>query len=578
MGAPRPFLDQYRQLPFGSALESWVEQARRDDWVRRIWGRDATLWTGRDEARWLAWLDAPQRYEEALASWFPLVHAAPKEGLRHIALLGMGGSSLCPYVWSRTFGSSEAAVRLWVLDSTVPDQIQALVQQLDLEHTWFIVSSKSGTTAETLALRSFFEHYLVQQKGDPQYGHRWLALTDPATPLEAYARARGYRACILGDPGIGGRFSAFSPYGLVPGLLMGAPITELLFTAKLAQASCTEKDPYNNEAALLGIVLGGAALLGRDKLTLIASEPLQALGWWLEQLVAESTGKDGRGIIPVVDEPLGRPELYADDRLFVYLRYEAQPNPDQEDGLQHLQEHGQPVLTLNFEDLTALGEWMYRWEFAVAVAGGVLKINPFDQPDVEATKEATRALLASFEHTGRLSEFPWIPLSAGVRLAALEGPGSPQEPACPDDAPKLLEAWMRRATAGRSYVSIHAFLPETGPLAAEVVFLRRRLRDLARCAVAFNYGPRYLHSTGQLHKGGPAEGLFLFLLGQDQQDFAVPGAPYSFGTLKRAQALADAQTLAARGRPVMLVDLGRDLLAGLTEFRTALEHLGLSKL
>ena len=532
-----------------------------DEWgrggkLRRLLARDASLWTGSDEARWLGWLDAPAdpRAAGTIARATALRDELTRDGLERTVLLGMGGSSLCPEVLARSFGRPA----FHVLDATDPGQILALERRLDLGRTLFIVSSKSGTTLETDVLRQYFFARVADVVGTDAAGERFVAITDPGSQLESMARAGGYRAIFPGVPEIGGRYSALSSFGLVPAVLMGIDAGRLLRGAAarataLAQAAAGDGDA----AVLLGVAMGTAVRQGRDKITLIASPSMRPLGAWIEQLVAESTGKDGKGAIPIDGEEPGTPDLYGDDRFFVHLR--SRPAPAEVALVDALRHAGHPVVSIDVDDPHDLGGEFYRWEIASAVAGSTLGVNPFDQPDVEAAKVASRRLTATFTSSGSLPAETPHAVVGGIRVF-----GDPQLPGiggAKAGLHDLLAAHLSRLSR-RDYFAMLAWMSRDDAIEASFQEIRHAVRAATRAATTLGFGPRYLHSTGQEHKGGPAGALFLQVVSPVGTDIAVPGGP-SFGILKAAQARGDFEVLAARGRRILRVDLGRDVPAGL---------------
>ncbi|HZO35987.1 MAG TPA: bifunctional transaldolase/phosoglucose isomerase [Solirubrobacteraceae bacterium] len=487
-----------------TAIAARVERAGTERVVERIWDRDATLWapSGTPEvADRLGWLTIAERMRAVageLTTW------AASTGALDVVLLGMGGSSLAPEVLRRSF----AIEHLHVLDSTDPGAIRALEQAIDLETALFVVSSKSGGTIETL---SHFAHFWERSGGD---GSRFVAVTDPGSPLEALAAEHGFLRTFAADPEIGGRYSALSYFGLVPAALAGIDIVALLAGAETAETACRETAADANPGLWLGCALGELALAGRDKLTFVVDEPLASFGLWAEQLIAESTGKLGRGILPVADEPLGAVEAYGDDRVFLHLRAGEAPDAAREAALQALEAAGHPVLTLTAGGPEDLGRIFFLAEFATAVAGWALGINPFDQPNVQEAKDATARVLEA---------------------------GDSEPPSTPALAELLADAAPPR------YVAILGYVPPTPAFDEAIVELRRAIRDTTRATTTFGYGPRYLHSTGQFHKGGPAQGLFVELVHDGGEQIAIPGKPFGFAELEHAQALGDLQTLLAHG-------------------------------
>jgi len=509
--------------------------------TRRLWSLDATLWTGHEEYQWLGWLDAPVQTAAGLAPIEALAEEAAS-GCRHVAVLGMGGSSLCPFVLAESFGPQKDAPQLHVLDSTDPAQVRTLEASLDLERTWFVVASKSGSTLEPNLMRDHFLARMREVAGEEHAAPHFIAITDPGSHLDEQARADGFRAVVLGEPTIGGRFSALSVFGITPAALMGLDAGLLLRRAQAMAAECRHEHAAENPGVRLGVTLGAAALAGRDKLTVVASPGIATLGAWLEQLVAESTGKQGKAIIPVDGEPLGAPGVYGSDRIFAYLRLEEAPDAAQDAALAAFEAAGHPVVRLTLADRYDLGAQFFLWEFATAVAGALLGINPFDQPDVEAAKVEARRLMEEVESTGTLP--PDDAVRPGPALAG------------------AVRDLLRRLRDG-DYFAVLAYLEMRDEHAVVLERMRRRVRDARRVATTVGFGPRFLHSTGQAHKGGPDTGVFLQLTAEPAQDLPVPGRRYTFGLVEAAQARGDAAVLAQRGRRILRVHLGPDVAAGL---------------
>jgi transaldolase/glucose-6-phosphate isomerase len=552
-------------LAVRATLRAWTAEGR----IERLWARDAALWTGGDESSWLGWLDVVDRQLADLEHLRRIRDEVHGEALTHALLLGMGGSSLCPEVLSRTFGPVRGFPGLLILDSTDPAQVRACEEAVDLPRTLFIVSSKSGSTLEPNIFKQYFFDRVRQAVGHGKAGRRFVAITDPGSKLQEAATKEGFRHVFLGVPSIGGRYSALSDFGMVPGAVMGLDVARFLGHAADMAAAC-RAPAEENPGASLGAVLGVLAARGRDKVTLVASPSIHDLGGWLEQLLAESTGKQGRGLVPVDREPLGPPEVYGRDRLFVYLRLEQAPDPDQDRAVAALQAAGQPVVRIRVPDAPRIAQELFRWEFATAVAGAILGINPFDQPDVEASKVATRKLTEEYERSGRLPAEQPVLEADGLQLhtdptnaRALAGGGR--------TLPGVLRAHLDRARPG-DYVALLAYVAMTGCHEAELQAIRRRIRDRCRVATCLGFGPRFLHSTGQAYKGGPNTGVFLQITCADRADVPVPGQRFTFGVVKAAQARGDFEVLAERGRRVLRVHLGADVAAGLARLRAAVEQ------
>ena len=548
-------------------------QAEIDDWgaehkVRRLWARDPSVWTGGDEASWLGWLGIVED-QLAHADFLRMIRDRAREaGFAHALLLGMGGSSLAPEMLKETWGAQEGYPKLHVLDSTDPAQVHALEDELDLSNTIFIVSSKSGSTLEPNIFKQYFFERVQEAVGKEEAGRRFIAITDPGSKMESIAEADGFRHITHGVPEIGGRYSALSNFGIVPGAIMGVDVHELLDDAERMAQSCRSSVPAaENPGLVLGAVLGVCANRGRNKLTLVTSPRIYDFGAWLEQLIAESTGKEGKGIVPVDREPLGDPGVYGDDRVFVYTRLESEPDAAQDTAVDALERAGHPVVRISIADVYDLGGEIFRWEFATAVAGSILGINPFDQPDVEASKIATRKLTEQYEQTGSLPPETPIWRHDGIQLftdranaAKLAG----------STLSGYLGSHLNRIGPG-DYAALLAYVQMTPEHEAVLTEIRTTIRDRTKAATCVGFGPRFLHSTGQAYKGGPNSGVILQITCEDKADLQVPGQKYTFGTVKAAQARGDFEVLAERGRRALRVHLGTDVGAGLAELRQAIE-------
>ena len=541
-------------------LEDWLD----GDKVRRLWQRDASLWTNSDEAQWLGWLDIVEQQLANKDQFRKLADEVRKEGFTDILLLGMGGSSLCPEVFAKTFGKIDGFPRLHVLDSTDPAQIKTFESQVDLAKTLFIVSSKSGTTLEPNIFKQYFFERTKEAVGPENAGSRWIAITDPGSKLEKEAQGDKFRHIFHGVPSIGGRYSALSNFGIVPAAAMGLDIAKFLDrTNQMVQACKLEpiKDIKSNPGLMLGLILGWAANMGRDKVTIIASPAIYDLGAWLEQLLAESTGKQGKGIIPVDREELTAPAGYGNDRVFAYLRFEPAADEDQDAKVAALEKAGHPVIRISLADTYDLGQEFFRWEIATAVAGSIIGINAFNQPDVEASKVETRKLTSEYEQTGSLPSEKPILEHAGIKFfadpknAAALGSGNLAE---------ILRAHLRRIKPG-DYFAVLGYIQMNNEHEARLQEIRHAVRDAFQVATCLGFGPRFLHSTGQAYKGGPNSGVFLQITCDDAVDVPVPGQKYTFGVVKAAQARGDFQVLAERGRRLLRVHLGKNLELGLSE-------------
>lgn len=553
----------------GAAVKKNVDDWQANHKVRRMWQRDASLWTGTDEAKWLGWLDI---VEQQLGQLDKLRHlAAEAKGFSDILLLGMGGSSLCPEVLAKTYGQLKGFPRLHVLDSTDPAQIKSFESSVDLSKTLFVVSSKSGTTLEPNIFKQYFFERVKQTIGSKEAGSRFIAVTDPGSKLEQEAKADGFRHILAGVPSIGGRYSALSNFGMVPAALMGLDVGKLLERAKKMVGDCSVEDVNQNPGVLLGIVLGTAAINGRDKATIVTSPGISDLGAWLEQLLAESTGKQGKGIIPVDREHLATPEVYGKDRVFAYVRLDSAPDKQQEAKLEALERTGQPIVRMSMSDPYDLGAEFFRWEITTAVAGAIIGINAFNQPDVEASKVATRALTSEYEKTGSLPAEKPIFEQSGVQLFTDPRNAEALAKGASDKSLNgYISSHLSRIAAG-DYFALLAYLPMTDANEEQLQQIRHLVRDTKRVATCLGFGPRFLHSTGQAYKGGPNSGVFVQLTCDDAVELPVPGQKYTFGIVKAAQARGDFQVLAERGRRALRIHLGRDLSAGLSRLREAFQ-------
>ncbi|HEX9426927.1 MAG TPA: bifunctional transaldolase/phosoglucose isomerase [Candidatus Polarisedimenticolia bacterium] len=554
-------------------IESWG----REDKIRRLWGGDPSLWTGRDEARWLGWLEIVEAQRARLAAFLAIAADAHEGGFTHALLLGMGGSSLGPELLQRTFGSRPGQPALHVLDSTDPAQILSFEKRVDPARTLFIVSSKSGSTLEPNIYKQYFFERVRRAVGDAGAGARFIAITDPGSAMQRVAEKDRFRKIFFGMPSIGGRYSILSDFGMVPAAIQGIDVAALLDrAARMMRACAPSTAPADNPGLGLGAVLGVLGRKGRDKVTLVASPAIGDLGAWLEQLVAESTGKEGKGLIPVDREALGPPEVYGSDRLFIYLRLETGADEAQDRAIDALDKAGQPVVRIAIGDPLDLGGEFFRFEMATAVAGSILGINPFDQPDVEASKVATRALTDEYEKRGALPAETPILTDSGV--AVLADPKNAEALTRAAGGDRTL-AGILRSHLGRlkegDYLAILAYI-EMNPAHEEALQrLRHAVRDARRVATCLGFGPRFLHSTGQAYKGGPGSGVFLQLTCDDAVDLKVPGQSYTFGIVKAAQARGDFQVLSDRGRRALRLHLGKDVGAGLATLDRALrEALG----
>jgi transaldolase/glucose-6-phosphate isomerase len=545
-----------------AALEDW----RKEGKVRRLWDGDAALWTGTDEAKWLGWLTVVDEQLKAKDHLDAFAAEVKRAGYSDVLLLGMGGSSLGPEVLALTLGNKPGFPRLQIVDSTDPAQLKRIETSVDLKRTLFLVSSKSGSTLEPNILKQYFFDLAKSALGDADAAKQFVAITDPGSAVEKMAQAEGFGHVFHGLPTIGGRYSVLSDFGMVPAAMLGVDTGAFLERAAEMVRSCAASaPPTENPGVLLGAILGVAATQGRDKLTVIASPGIAAVGAWLEQLLAESTGKLGRGIVPVDGEPLGAPAVYGNDRVFAYLRLAADP---EEAEVAALEAAGQPVVRITVSDVMQLGQEFFRWEMATAVAGAIIGINPFDQPDVEAQKIKTRELTSAYEKSGKLpAETPFFSTD-GISLFA-DAANAPSLKAA--TLAGVLKAHFGRVHAG-DYVALLAYIDRNPGHAETLKKMRGMIRGKTHAATCVGFGPRFLHSTGQAYKGGPNSGVILQITCEDGADLAVPGQAYSFGVVKTAQARGDFDVLAERGRRLLRVRLPADVDAGLAALGQAIEQ------
>ncbi|MEP6637075.1 MAG: bifunctional transaldolase/phosoglucose isomerase [Acidobacteriota bacterium] len=544
-----------------------LTEAAKADVLGRIWRKDASLWKSEAEHQKiirnaLGWLAVPAQMVAAadeLIAFSEEIRGAA--GFKHLMLCGMGGSSLCPEVMRQTFGHQAGYPELLVLDSTDPDVLAAYAERIDIEKCLFIIASKSGTTTEPLVFYKYWYDQVRQRNANP--GDSFVAITDPGTRMVEMATADNFRRIFLNPPDIGGRYSALSYFGMVPAALMGLDIKELLARAATMSDACgPEHLVTDNPGARLGAIMGECAKLDRDKLTIVADTSLAALGLWIEQLVAESTGKEDQGIVPINGEALGPVDVYSNDRLFVSISVGGSNN-DTEAKLKALEAAGHPVVRMVLKDAYDLGAEFFMWEIATAFAGWRLGINPFDQPNVQESKDATKELLEYFSAEGKLQEQQPL-VSDGTLTVYVADAARATFPA--SSVLDVLRAHLARVKPG-DYVALVDYIEETPEIETTIQSMRIKLRDATRCATTTGYGPRFLHSTGQLHKGGPDTGVFIQITAPDKTDLPIPGESYTFGILKQAQALGDFRSLAAHGRRAIRVDLGANTLQGLEKLK-----------
>jgi transaldolase/glucose-6-phosphate isomerase len=553
------------------AVKDSLDDWKKNDKIQRLWLRDASLWTGKDEGEWMGWLGITNNQLAHLDRLTRISEIAKKSGFTHVLLLGMGGSSLCSDVMKRTFGKMVGYPEFHVLDSTDPAQIKTFEKNVDLAKTAFIVSSKSGGTLEPNIFKQYFFERVTQAVGEKEAGSRFIAITDPGSKLQHVAEQDRFRAIFYGWPSIGGRYSALSDFGLVPAAIMGVDVPKFLDRAEEMVQACASSVPVEeNPGVVLGTILGVAHDQGRDKLTLIISPGIGDLGGWIEQLIAESTGKEGKGIIPVDREALAAPSVYGNDRLFVYVRLEAAPDRTQDAAVEALEGAGHPVVRIAVDEIYDLGEEFFRWEIATAVASSIIGVHPFNQPDVEASKVVTRRLTSEYERTGTLPPETPIFEEGGIKLFA-DGKNAASLKTSVEGNPSLsafLKAHFNRMKAG-DYFAVLGYIEMNEAHERSLQSMRHAVRGKKRVATSLGFGPRFLHSTGQVYKGGPNRGVFLQITCDDAVDLPVPGQKYTFGVVKAAQARGDFQALAERDRRLLRIHLGKDVRAGLDMLETA---------
>ena len=571
LGAKLDAMSCQLPAPIDKEVKDTLEDWRREGKVRRLWAGDASLWTETDEAKWTGWLGVVDQQLAAAPHLEDFAADVRRSGFKDVLLLGMGGSSLGPEVFAKTFGAKPGFPTLHVLDSTDPAQIRHFESQIDLPRTLFIVSSKSGSTLEPNIFKQYFFERAKTAVGAAEAAKRFVAITDPGSSLEKIARDEGFRAVFHGLPSIGGRYSVLSNFGMVPAAAIGvAPRAFLESAAEMVRSCAPSAPPVENPGVILGAVLGVCQRHGRDKVTIVASKGIADFGAWLEQLLAESTGKLGKGIVPVDSEPLGPPSVYGNDRVFAYLRLAADTGGEEERAVAALEASGHPVVRITVSDAMQLGQEFFRWEMATAVAGSVIGINPFDQPDVEASKVKTRDLTTAYEKTGSLPDEKPFFSDAGFALYA----DPKNEAALAPKATSLvaaLKAHFARIGAG-DYAALLAYIERNPAHIAMMQSLRRVIRDRTKAATCVGFGPRFLHSTGQAYKGGPNSGVFLQITCDDAEDLPVPGQKYTFGVVKAAQARGDFEVLAERGRRALRVHISGGLEAGLAALHRAVEE------
>ncbi|PYS91345.1 MAG: transaldolase [Acidobacteria bacterium] len=533
------------------ALNAKLAAMRSSNIVSRIWAKDASVWTNADESKWLAWLTIADEELAHLEKYRELAADIERADFKDVLLMGMGGSSLCPEVLALTFNRSN----FHILDSTVPSQVQTVESKIDIAKTLFIVASKSGSTLEPNCFKQYFFDRVAQTVGKENAGKHFVAITDPGSKMEAAAKSDGFRHIFYGKPEIGGRYSALSAFGLTAAAAMGLDVERLLRPGSEMGGACRNEDPQSNPGLVLGTILGICHGIGRDKLTIFTSPEIHDLGAWLEQLIAESTGKNGVAIIPVDREPIQPAVSYGDDRVFVNLKFNGSDSgPD----LSELFAAGHPVIEISINDLYDLGAEFFRWEFATAVAGSIMQINPFDQPDVESAKIEARKITDEYERTGSLSEETPFFESNGIQLFTSEQHANRLRQMVDERGiVEFLSAHLATIEE-HDYFGMLAYVEMNSGNESTLQDLRRRVLEKYLPATCLGFGPRFLHSTGQAYKGGPNTGVFLQITSEDETELSIPGQKYTFGVVNTAQARGDFQVLLDRGRRALRIHFSKD--------------------
>ena len=537
---------------FNEQLAKWNE----NDLIKKIWAKDETVWTGSDEGSWLGWLDIVGEELTDLQKYHDLQPDLATAGFKDVLLMGMGGSSLCPEVLAMTFGKTN----LHILDSTVPAQVKAIEEKLDLAKTLFIVASKSGSTLEPNCFKQYFFDRVSQTVGRENAGNQFIAITDPGSKMEQVAKDDGFRHIFYGKPQIGGRFSALSAFGMTAAASMGLDVEQFLTNANEMVAACRNEDAAANSGAILGLILGSCHAAGRDKLTIFTSPEIHDLGAWMEQLVAESTGKNGVSIIPVDREPLQAAEDYGDDRVFAFLSLKG--NASMDAAYSNIA-RAHPAIRIELDSIDNLGQEFFRWEFATAVTGAVMRLNPFDQPDVESAKIEARKITDEYEQTGSLPDEEAFFEADGVSLYTSEEYAKKLTGSSTGNGLRqILDAHLLHVIEG-DYFAVLGYIEMNDQTEKLLQAIREKVLARTGVATCLGFGPRFLHSTGQAYKGGANNGVFLQITSDDAFDLGVPGQKYTFGVVKSAQARGDFQVLIDRGRRALRVHLGSDVIAGL---------------
>ncbi|MGQ0685563.1 bifunctional transaldolase/phosoglucose isomerase [Bradyrhizobium sp.] len=553
----------------GKAVAKSTEEWRASAKIRRLWGKDKSVWTGDDENKWLGWLDSPAKAD--IADYEDFARRVKGQKFTDAVVLGMGGSSLGPEVLAETFPQKAGFPKLHVLDSTDPSQVRSMEKTVDIAKTLFIVSSKSGGTTEPNAMKDYFYDRVAKAIGKDKAGHRFIAVTDPGSSLEKLAAKQGFARVFFGEPTIGGRYSVLSPFGLVPAAAAGIDVRALVTNALSMVRSCgADVPPHENPGVQLGLAMGLAGLEGRDKVTIFSSRKVADFGAWAEQLIAESTGKDGKGLIPIDGETPADASAYGDDRFFIDLRTAGEDDADHDAKLAALEKAGHPVVRIVMQSIDHLGQEFFRFELATAVAGSILGINPFNQPDVESAKIKTRELTSAFEKTGELpAETPVVSSAEADLYTDEQNAAELRKAGANGDLNSWIRAHLSRSESG-DYVALLAYIERDGEHIEALQRMRLAVRDARHLATCAEFGPRFLHSTGQAYKGGPDNGVFLQITADEKKDLKVPGQKASFGVIKAAQARGDFDVLTERGRRALRVHLKGDLDAGLKALDAAI--------
>jgi transaldolase/glucose-6-phosphate isomerase len=562
-----------QKLALGERIKKSVEKST-EEWrasakIRRLWHKDKSVWTGDDEDKWLGWLESPAAAD--IADYEDFARRVKGQNFSDAVVLGMGGSSLGPEVLAKTFSKKSGFPKLHVLDSTDPAQVRAMEASVNIAKTLFIVSSKSGGTTEPNAMKDYFFDRVTKAIGKDKAGHRFIAVTDPGSSLEKVATKQGFARVFHGEPSIGGRYSVLSPFGLVPAAAAGIEVRTLITHALAMVRSCgPDVPPHENPGVQLGLAIGLAGLEGRDKVTIFSSKRIADFGAWAEQLIAESTGKEGKGLIPIDGEPLGEPGAYGDDRFFIDLRTEGEDDAAHDKKLAALEKAGHPLVRIVMKSIDRIGQEFFRFEMATAVAGSVLGINPFNQPDVESAKIKTRELIAAFEKTGALpGEEPVASSPQADLYTDQHNAAELREAGADGTLGSWIKAHLSRTDSG-DYVALLAYIERDKAFIDALQKMRLAVRDKRHVATCAEFGPRFLHSTGQAYKGGPDSGVFLQITADDAEDLSVPGQKASFGVIKAAQARGDFDVLTERGRRALRVHLKGDLGPALAALDSAI--------